>query len=458
MVRLASVFLLLATVGASAQPLPADALRPRLDAYLAPLVEARQFSGVVRVQRGDSVLYERAAGPRDLAGDVLRPDDVFRIGSVTKPLTAATVLRLAARGALALNSPACGYAGLAGIACPQGWAEVTVRQCLDQTAGLPEYTERPTFPFMKNQAATPAELLASLRGEALTHAPGAAFAYSNTHYVLLGAAVEGVTGGPFARALRTEVTAPLGLARTAMESAEAPPVQGFETVGAAVVPADSLDASVAYAAGGAVSTAADVAAFARALVRGPFLAEAVRDSMLASAPPDYYGLGVVSVPYAGPVPDLAGTRVVWHNGSIDGFRSLFLTIPERDVTVVVLANLVDADADGIGRDVLHLAYGLDVAPTLSETAVDLPPGALVGLVGTYRLSPTFAIAVRRDGGHLVAQATGQGEIPFFAASEDEFFARAVPARLEFERGPDGVATSLTLVQEGRRMPVLRVAE
>lgn len=442
--------------GAAAQTLPAAALAERVDAYLAPLVAARQFSGVVRVQRGDTVLYERAAGPRDVAGGGLRRDDVFRIGSVTKPMTAVAVLRLAERGLVDLDSSACGIVARGGVACPQGWRAATVRMLLNQTAGLPEYTERPTFPFLKNRHAAPAELLASLRGVPLTHTPGTAFAYSNTHYVLLGAVAEAVSGHAFADVLAHEVAGPLGLARTAMESPAAQPVTGFTTEGGSVVPADSLDASVAFAAGGAVSTAADVAAFARALAAGPLLEAATRAAMLTPATASGYGLGVVAVPYRGPVPDLQGTRVVWHNGSIDGFRSLFLTIPERDVTVVVLANLTEADADGIGRDVLHLAYGLDVAPTLAEAAVVLPPEALAGLAGVYRLAPGFDLAVRVEGTRVVVQATGQGEIEVFASAPDAFFARAVPARVVFARGADGRADRLTLTQEGREMPAPRV--
>ncbi|HEX8387211.1 MAG TPA: serine hydrolase [Rubricoccaceae bacterium] len=426
-------------------------LSDRLDAYLAPLVSARQFSGVVRVQRGDSVLYERAAGPRDAAGAPLRRDDVLRIGSVTKPMTAAVVLRLAARGEVALDSSACGITARSGVACPQGWSGVTVRHLLNQTAGLPDYTQRPTFAYLKNERAAPAELLASLRGAPLVNAPGAAFGYSNTHYVLLGAVVEAVTGRPFADVLADEVARPLGLTRTAMEGPGRQPVVGFQTVGRAVVPADSLDPSVAYAAGGAVSTAEDLAAFARAAVAGPFLTDATRADMLAPATESGYGLGWIAVPYRGPVPALQGTRVVWHNGGIDGFRSLLLTVPERDVTVVVLANLGDADADGVGRDVLHILYGLDVAPTVAETAVVLPPEALAGIEGVYRLAPGFDLTVRVEGTRVVTQATGQGEIELFASGPDAFFARAVPAQIRFTRGADGRAASLTLLQEGREM-------
>ncbi len=456
LVCLLAVALLGVAPVASAQPSPAPPLAERIDAYLAPLVAARQFSGVVRVQSGDTVLYERAAGPRDAAGATLAAGDVFRIGSVTKPMTAVAVLRLAERGLVDLDSSACGIVARGGVACPQGWRAATVRMLLDQTAGLPEYTERPTFPFLKNRHATPAELLASLRGVPLTHTPGTAFGYSNTHYVLLGAVAEAVSGHPFADVLAHEVAGPLGLTRTAMESPAAQPVTGFTAEGGAVVPADSLDPSVAYAAGGAVSTAAEVAAFARGVAAGPLLEPATRTAMLTPATASGYGLGVVVVPYRGPVPDLQGTRVVWHNGSIDGFRSLFLTVPERDLTVVVLANLAEADADGIGRDVLHLAYGLDVEPTVVEAAVALPPEALAGLAGVYRLAPGFDLAVRVEGTRVVVQATGQGEIEVFASAPDAFFARAVPARVVFTRGADGRAAALTLIQEGREMPAPRV--
>jgi CubicO group peptidase (beta-lactamase class C family) len=89
-------------------------------------------------------------------------------------------------------------------------------------------------------------------------------------------------------------------------------------------------------------------------------------------------------------------------------------------------------------------------------AVKVDPNLYDGYAGEYELAPGFVLTVTREGDRLMAQATGQPKIEIFPESESKFFLKVVDAQLEFQRGPDGKATGVTLYQGGRVVPGKRV--
>jgi CubicO group peptidase (beta-lactamase class C family) len=82
--------------------------------------------------------------------------------------------------------------------------------------------------------------------------------------------------------------------------------------------------------------------------------------------------------------------------------------------------------------------------------ISVQPSDLVGLIGEYELRPGVSLAITAEGGRLFGRATGQSRIEMFAESRDRFFLKVVEARIEFQRGADGKATQLTLLQAGRQ--------
>jgi CubicO group peptidase (beta-lactamase class C family) len=88
--------------------------------------------------------------------------------------------------------------------------------------------------------------------------------------------------------------------------------------------------------------------------------------------------------------------------------------------------------------------------------VKVDPGIYDGYAGVYELAPGFLLTVTREGDHLMTQATGQPKVEVFPESESKFFLKVVDAQIEFQRGPDGKATGLTLYQGGRVVPAKKV--
>jgi D-alanyl-D-alanine carboxypeptidase len=98
----------------------------------------------------------------------------------------------------------------------------------------------------------------------------------------------------------------------------------------------------------------------------------------------------------------------------------------------------------------------DEAPPAERQAITLDAAVYDAYVGAYELSPAFQITVTREGDRLLAQATGQPQFELFPTSETRFFLKVVEAEVEFQKGADGKAASLTLFQGGREMPGKRV--
>ncbi len=293
----------------------ATALEAAVDAAIAG---QRGLHGIVALGRSGDVVVLRALGDERSAG----PDTRFAIGSVTKPLTAACVLALVDRGALALGASARAYV-------PELPAGISIEHLLAHTSGLASYTDAPDLRRARGARHDAAEILARILAAKPGFAPGSRFSYSNSNYFALGLVVEKVTGRPYQDALRTLVLAPAGMTRTTLSAApDGDEARGHTPLdGGARAPAPAVDPSFSYAALGLRSTARDLFAFDRAL-GGDLLATSTRARMAAPGPGGY-GLGW-------DVRREAGHDVLSHEGGIDGFSAYFARLPDLGLAVAVL--------------------------------------------------------------------------------------------------------------------------
>ena len=244
----------------------------------------------------------------------LRPDDPFRAASVTKAVTAATAVRLAAEGRWDLDSPLTPYLPPHVVALLrelQGLQDVdglTIRRLLGHTSGLPDYFFRERFQARvhaePNRMWRPAELVEeAIEANRLAFLPGTDFSYGDTGYVLVGLAIERLLDRPLADAYRSLIFAPLRMDATYLEWHEPP--RGSEVSHHYDGQRDLLpmNTSFDWAGGGLVTTAGDLISFLRglfcgALFDGRWFAELTtwRDGL--RWPPDSsarylrYGLGI----------------------------------------------------------------------------------------------------------------------------------------------------------------------
>jgi D-alanyl-D-alanine carboxypeptidase len=327
----------------SATRAPADpaALQHQLD-----LVVEAGAPGVVALIRSGQQTWQGASGLGDLgAKRPARAGDRFRIGSVTKSFVATLVLQLVGEGRLRLDDNLERW--LPGLV-PKG-ERITVRQLLNHTSGLYNYTDDLPEPPRRFR---PRELVAIATGHKPLFAPGTEFSYSNTNYILAGMLVERVAGDRLAAQLQRRIFRPLGLDVTELPTTQeriagphargySPPDEGWRVTDgpARLVDVTEMDTSWAWAAGAMVSTTADLARFYQALLGGQLLApellKQMRTTVDASQPGRgmRYGLGL-EVLRPG-----CGTELWGHTGSLEGYGTTAFSTADADRQLVMVTNL-----------------------------------------------------------------------------------------------------------------------
>ena len=294
-------------------------------------------------------------------------DTHFRIASNTKTMTAAVIVLLAQEGKLSLDDPVSKY--VSGV--PDG-DKITIAELLNMRSGLYTYDDDPEFWSVLERDPTkiwtPAEVLAI----AFTHPPyfppGADFHYSNTNYALLGLIAEKIEGKPLASCFQGRLFGPLGLKDTMLPAAGSntipdPYSHGYLYGGCsfrnltdkpyppdiqAAVRAGTLkpddctgqNSSYASAAGGAISTANDLAIWIKALVGGKVLNADYQRHWLDSLQPEVaskpegqkYGYGISQFSW-GP------NTIYFHGGEMPGFNSKISYDPTNQLTLIIWTNL-----------------------------------------------------------------------------------------------------------------------
>lgn len=310
----------------------------------------------VEDRHGSTVL---TSGVADLdTGAPMRGDSRFRIGSMTKPYVATVVLQLVGEHRVSLDAPVERY--LPGVVRGQGndGREITVRELLQHTSGLPDYLTYLSFPdFIADRYAhhDRAELLSLALDHPPLFTPGTSWSYSNTDYLLAGMLIEKVTGHPYGKEVRRRILVPLGLHATYVPGDSAtipgPHPRGYVRPdnGTPIIEMTEFNPSVAIASGDMISSGADMSRFFDALLHGRMLRPAELREMMTTRPTGgsdgrAYGLGLESrtLPCGG---------VYWgHGGDIFGSETIGgATTGGRSATVMV--NLDPGGTDAQDDDV-----------------------------------------------------------------------------------------------------------
>jgi D-alanyl-D-alanine carboxypeptidase len=324
----------------------AKRLQRLLDAEAA---QAGVRSVIARMEIGDEVVFAGAAGIHsDEDRAPVPPDAAFRAASVGKLFTAVAVLRLVERGRLTLDTrlgsllPAALVDRLHVLDGVSRGRQLTVRQLLGHTTGLPDIDSDPAF----NGAVAldparrwrPEEILEFAIDLGPKFPPGAGQLYSSPNYTLLGRVIEAVTNRPYHRVIRDEVLDRLGMRETFEETSEGPGPRKLAQSYIGGLNVNLASPSFEFADGGFVSTTADLSRFGHALARGKLFDRLETQSAMLGVQGDAgIGLG----PWLGEVALNTGdVQVAYHPGY---WGVLLLVVPSKDITIAFTVNQSERD-------------------------------------------------------------------------------------------------------------------
>lgn len=446
------VTVLLALCGAAAhagQPATPAAMKAYADQLLNESKIKPDGPGVtVLVARGDQLLYKGARGLASVElGVPMQPDQLMRIGSVTKQFAAAALLKQIDEGKAGFDDPLSRFLP----DYPNG-SQITLLQLLNHTSGVKSYTGIPGYmgnPVRRDLST--AELIQEFKGQPADFPPGEKWAYNNSGYVLLGAVVEAISGQSWHQAIDQLLLQPAHITTVHYQAGDRlfkGMAQGY-TLNAQgqVAPAGLLSMTQPHAAGALIANTEGLWRWNQALHGGKLISAASYQRMTTPEGPArafHYGFGLET----GRVRD---QPMLSHGGGIHGFVSTLNYLPQSGTTVVILRN---SDSPGFNMDLAarKLAAFAIGEPFSEPTPVAVPAEQLRSVEGLYALDDSQTRMLRVKDGVLHSQRAAGGSDALMALGSDRF---AMPGSLtwfQIERGPDGAPVAARVYSDGDSTP------
>lgn len=412
---------------------------PELDHIIRALIGEQTPGIATAVIRDGVVIHAGGYGYANLEWSIpIGTDTVFRLASITKQFTATAIMLLVNAGELALDDPLITFLP----EYPAAGHAVRVHHLLTHTSGIKSYTSMEGFfEKMSRHDMSLDELTAYFQNEPFDFAPGAKFSYNNSGYVLLGRIIEHVSGLSYAEFIQQRIFAPLGMCDSYYLSNE--PViprraSGYERVGDTYHNAAFLSMALPHAAGSLGSTIDDLIRWDTALREHQLLDRATLERMytpvtLNDGTTENYGFGWS-------IGNYYGHPLVHHSGGINGFRTHIARFPDSAVTVIVLGNAGDIDAELLAR---RISKWILEIPAVQRDFVQLDEQTIMQTTGTYT-AENGQCEVKWENEQL--KLTGPSNYTLRATSPATFIAQQDDdVEVRFDAEEDGKFKTITIV-------------
>ncbi len=288
----------------------------------------------VIAQNGD-ILASGGIGFADLEWGLMNTDEtVFRLGSISKSITAVAVLQLVEQGMIDLDQEIIAYdPGL-----PIQMGAVTMRQLMSHRSGLAEHVWNPDLLPLVWQPVTTQQMIDLQKDKPINFPPGEKYDYVNFNYVLVAHIIERVTGKSFVSFIN-ELFAAQDMPNSHYDWHDTiipNRAEFYDEREGVILNSQEVDLTHVSAAGALLSSAQDMARWATLLTNNNLISAASLEEAWTPAPlPDgsvtTYGLGFN-------VTEFAGERLIWHTGLTPGSQGAFDLAPDQDLFVAVLSN------------------------------------------------------------------------------------------------------------------------
>lgn len=304
--------------------------------------------GIFMVIKNGKNIYRKAFGKANLELDVnMTPDNVFQIGSMTKQFTAIAILILEQQGKLSVKDPVSKY-----IKDYPSGDKITVHHLLTHTSGIKDFTKMKSLSSIAQKEMKPEMMVDFFKNEPVNFAPGEKFEYNNSGYVVLGYIIELASGDTYENFIQKNIFDKAGMTHSyyASDRKVIPKrAYGYHKKEYGFVNKTVISFSIPFSSGSLMSTADDMLKWQQALNQNILL-----DSKESQKAFQKYALNngeEFTYGYGWHLKDTNGTPNREHGGSIFGFKSMAVYIPEEDIYVIGLSNCDCHSPTDISRNI-----------------------------------------------------------------------------------------------------------
>lgn len=345
-----------------------------LDVFIIGQMKQRKIPGVsIAVLRDGNILREQGYGLANLESRTPATNDsVYEIGSISKQFAAEAVMLLAEDGKLSVDDPITKYLP---ANAPAIWQKITIRNLMNHTSGLKDWTEIKEFSYRREYSAE--EFVDLVKGFPLGSQPGDNWLYSNTNLPLIGIVVEKASGKTFEEFVTERIIKPLNFPTIRFKHQEdvvANRAAGYVLRNDILKNGEPFRPKVIAASGGILASATDLARWWEAVMKGGVVKQRSLDAMLV--PTKLNDGRSVAHGFAFFTDVFNGHKVIQHFGStVGGFGSIVRYYPREKITVAVIGNLEDGGfgAEYIAKRVADLFIPGAFADGMKESP-DSTPG------------------------------------------------------------------------------------
>lgn len=399
-------FSLLALSALLVSTVRADAVDDLIDRQM----KAMNIPGMsVLVTKDDKVVKRAAYGKADLEQDLpMTVDHVMESGSIGKTFTSTVILQLMEEGKLALDDTLEKWLDN----CPEAWKKLTIRQCLLQITGLPDYAVVPGLGLIETW--TYEQWLEKMGKLPFDFPTGTQWAYSNSNYLILGKVAEKAGGKAILPLVQERILDKLELKRSyvADQLLIIPKrAHGYLRMGPGQI-RNGLFIAPGYGDGSLINSCEDLAAFEKGLREGKLLKPETLKMMqtagrLPSGRKTPYGMGWF-------VRDTNKVHLISHGGNTAGFFASLFRVPSANLTVVLMGNVNDLPGDSIAQRVAELYVpelpfkklpeATDPDPALTGKLLDVLKSFAAGSPKEDLMDPEFVARNKTGRGQMSARA------------------------------------------------------
>lgn len=308
--------------------------------------------GVFMVAKQGKVIYQKAFGKANLELQTnLTTEQVFQLGSMTKQFTAIAILMLEEQGKLDVKHTVSKY-----IPDYPSGDSITLHHLLTHTSGIKDFTRMKSLKDIAQKEMTPKMMVDFFKNEPVDFKPGEKFDYNNSGYVLLGYIIEIVSGETYEDFIQKYIFEKVGMNQSRYATDRQIIKQrayGYQKKETGYVNKTVINFSVPFASGALMSTVSDMLKWQNALnknmlLKGENSQKAFSKYKLNNGEEFTYG-------YGWHIKDLKGTPSREHGGSIFGFKTMGVYIPNQDIYVIGLSNCDCNSPTQLVRDIAELA-------------------------------------------------------------------------------------------------------
>lgn len=422
---------------------PDTELTKLIDEVLSQSFSENKPGVSVLARKEGETIFRRGYGLADLEHNIpIEPDMVFRIASITKQFTAVLIMQLVELGNIALDDKITKFFP----DYPAHGNEITVKNLLTHTSGVKNFQELDDFQEHLYKDFTLLEMIDRFKNEPLDFPPGERYRYSSSGYILLGAIIEKVTDRTYEENLKENIFGPLGMKNSYIgrnDTIIPRRVRGYTIKEENIFNIFQGNLTQTLSAGSLAMSVDDMAIWDEALYTDKLLNEESKEKMwtpyvLNSGTSGNYGFGWY-------ITEFLEKKLISHTGSVDGFTSAVIRVPEEHIFIAVFANFwpPDPSPSYLAKRIFSIMLGIP-----EKKPLDMSVEQYQDYTGTYKTSNkriTFIVTIEDDRLFLTIN---RSKFEILPESETHFFFKNAFHVVDFETDENGNFFKLTFRPEG----------